>query len=62
VCQATLAHALAHADVVLALDWIDPAGTLAACRAGMARLINVSMDYAVPSGAADFQQLPRACA
>ncbi|MHB8619946.1 MAG: hypothetical protein ACYDAG_10290, partial [Chloroflexota bacterium] len=67
---------LGEADVVLALDHVDPAGTLRAAHRGAgdarqggasdlsaqrARLINVSLDeLAVRSWTTDFQELPPA--
>jgi thiamine pyrophosphate-dependent acetolactate synthase large subunit-like protein len=56
-----VAHTLRDADLVLALDWIDPGGTLLGGGAQSAKLINVSMeDYAVRSWAADYQRVPPA--
>lgn len=60
------AHAtLREADVVLALERIDPAGTLRAALpapdAPWPRLVNVSLEpFAVRSWAADYQELPPA--
>jgi thiamine pyrophosphate-dependent acetolactate synthase large subunit-like protein len=59
--DAAFHDALARADVVLALDWIDPAGSLGAAGARSPQVINVSMeDYAVRSWAADYQRVLRA--
>ncbi len=53
--------ALATADVILSLDWIDLAGTLKAAKApgGNAKVINVSIDYQIHNGwSMDHQGLP----
>jgi thiamine pyrophosphate-dependent acetolactate synthase large subunit-like protein len=56
------ASVLRQADVVLSLDWIDPAGTLRGDGPGAGsspKLISVSLDdYALRSWAADQQELP----
>jgi thiamine pyrophosphate-dependent acetolactate synthase large subunit-like protein len=52
------AQALAAADVVLSLDWVDLAGTLRAGGA-TAKIISVSMDHQVHNGwSMDYQGLP----
>jgi len=53
-------QALAAADVVLSLDWVDLAGTLRSANA-TAKVINVSLDYQVHNGwSMDHQGLPPA--
>ncbi len=56
------ARAIAEADVILSLDWVDLAGTLrAACAGGMsaARVIQVSLDHTLHNGwSMDHQGLP----
>jgi len=44
------AQAIRDADVILALDWIDLAGTLRQAGAVTARIINVSMDHQLHNG------------
>jgi thiamine pyrophosphate-dependent acetolactate synthase large subunit-like protein len=53
--------ALAKADLILSLDWVDLAGTLKAAKApgGNAKVINVSIDYQIHNGwSMDHQGLP----
>jgi thiamine pyrophosphate-dependent acetolactate synthase large subunit-like protein len=53
-------RALAAADVVLSLDWVDLAGTLRGANA-TAKVINVSLDHEVHNGwSMDYQGLPPA--
>ena len=54
------AKAVAAADVILSLDWVDLAGTLKACgAASSARVIQVSLDHAIHNGwSMDHQGLP----
>ncbi len=56
------ARAIAEADVILSLDWVDLAGTLhAACAGAMpaAKVIQVSLDYTLHNGwSMDHQGLP----
>ena len=53
-------HALAAADVVLSLDWVDLAGTLRSAGA-TAKIVNVSLDHQVHNGwSMDYQGLPPA--
>ena len=53
------AEAVREADVVLAIDKIDPAGALRERNGAPVRLINVSLEpYAARSWAADYQELP----
>ena len=58
------AQAIAAADVILSLDWVDLAGTLkAACGtvAPAAKVINVSLDHQMHNGwSMDHQALPPA--
>ena len=54
-------QAIAEADVVLSLDWVDLAGTLRTACGGVpaARVIQVSLDHALHNGwSADHQGLP----
>ena len=52
------AQAIAQADAILSLDWVDLAGTLHAC-AATARIIQVSLDHALHNGwSMDHQGLP----
>ncbi len=52
-------QALAGADVVLSLDWVDLAGTLRSAGA-TAKVINVSLDHQVHNGwSMDYQGLPQ---
>src|SRR6185295_6617909 len=53
--------ALAKADVILSLDWVDLAGTLKAAKAPAdgAKVIQVSIDYQIHNGwSMDHQGLP----
>jgi thiamine pyrophosphate-dependent acetolactate synthase large subunit-like protein len=51
-------EALAQADVILSLDWVDPAGTLKAAKTS-AKVIQVSIDHHVHNGwSMDYQGLP----
>ena len=51
-------EAVRAADVVLSLDWVDPAGTLAASKTE-ARIIQVSLDQHLHNGwSMDYQALP----
>ena len=51
--------AIREADVVLSLDWVDLAGTLAAAGGAGARVIQVSQDHVLHNGwSADHQGLP----
>ncbi|MGE3146443.1 MAG: thiamine pyrophosphate-dependent enzyme, partial [Pseudorhodoplanes sp.] len=51
-------EAVRAADVVLSLDWVDPAGTLAASKTA-ARVIQVSLDQHLHNGwSMDYQALP----
>ena len=54
------AEAVAAADVILSLDWVDLAGTLKACGATKtAKVIQVSLDQAIHNGwSMDHQGLP----
>ena len=53
------AAALREADAVLCLDWIDPAGTLAAAQAQPATIIQASLDQYLHNGwSMDHQALP----
>jgi thiamine pyrophosphate-dependent acetolactate synthase large subunit-like protein len=55
------AHALAEADVILSLDWVDLAGTLRTACGGepAARVIHVSLDHVVHNGwSMDHQGFP----
>ncbi len=54
------AKAVAAADVILSLDWVDLAGTLKACGAAKtAKVIQVSLDQAIHNGwSMDHQGLP----
>ncbi len=53
-------RALAAADVVLSLDWVDLAGTLRSAGA-TAKVVNVSLDHQVHNGwSMDYQGLPPA--
>ncbi len=54
------AKAVAGADVILSLDWVDLAGTLKACGAASgAKVIQVSLDHAMHNGwSMDHQGLP----
>jgi thiamine pyrophosphate-dependent acetolactate synthase large subunit-like protein len=57
---AEAARALAAADVVLSLDWVDLAGTLRSAGA-TAKIVNVSLDHQVHNGwSMDYQGLPPA--
>ena len=50
--------ALAQADVVLSLDWVDPAGTLKVAKAS-GKVIQVSIDHHLHNGwSMDYQGLP----
>lgn len=52
---------IAHADVILSLDWVDLAGTLATACGGepRARVIQVSLDHQLHNGwSMDYQGLP----
>ena len=53
-------QAIAEADVILSLDWVDLAGTLQACDgAPAAQVIQVSLDHALHNGwSMDHQGLP----
>ena len=52
------AKALAEADVVLSLDWVDLAGALSTAGASASKIIQVSLDYNVHNGwSADHQGL-----
>jgi thiamine pyrophosphate-dependent acetolactate synthase large subunit-like protein len=56
-----LTAALAEADVILSLDWVDLGGTLRACPGGMpeAKVIQVSLDHHLHNGwSMDHQALP----
>ena len=56
-----LAAAIARADVILSLDWVDLAGTLQAACGGeaCARIIQVSLDHVLHGGwSMDYQGLP----
>ena len=54
-------QALAAADVVLSLDWVDLAGTLRSAGVTSAKIINVSLDHQVHNGwSMDHQGLPPA--
>jgi thiamine pyrophosphate-dependent acetolactate synthase large subunit-like protein len=49
---------LAQADVILSLDWVDPAGTLKAAKAS-GKVIQVSIDHHLHNGwSMDYQGLP----
>lgn len=54
------AKAVAEADVILSLDWVDLAGTLQSCGAAAgAKVIQVSLDHALHNGwSMDHQGLP----
>jgi thiamine pyrophosphate-dependent acetolactate synthase large subunit-like protein len=51
-------QALAEADVILSLDWVDLAGTLRASASGRAKVIQVTLDHTVHNGwSMDYQGL-----
>ena len=56
-----LTAALAEADVILSLDWVDLGGTLRACPGGMpeGKVIQVSLDHHLHNGwSMDHQAFP----
>jgi thiamine pyrophosphate-dependent acetolactate synthase large subunit-like protein len=56
------AQVLGAADLVVSLDWVDPAGTLAqAPGAGEARIVQVSMDHHLHKAETLDHQAPLAC-
>src|SRR6185312_8810916 len=54
-----MADAIRSADVILSLDWLDPAGTLKAAGGTSAKVIQVSVDHHLHNGwSMDYQGLP----
>ncbi|MBV9348391.1 MAG: thiamine pyrophosphate-binding protein [Pseudolabrys sp.] len=52
-------EAIKQADVIVSLDWVDPAGTLRQAGAEQPKLIQVSMDHQLHNGwSLDYQGLP----
>jgi thiamine pyrophosphate-dependent acetolactate synthase large subunit-like protein len=61
ILQADAAAAIAAADVIVSLDWVDLAGTLKAACGGepVARVVHVSLDHVLHNGwSMDHQGLP----
>ncbi|HET7850890.1 MAG TPA: thiamine pyrophosphate-binding protein [Pseudolabrys sp.] len=53
------AEAIRSADVILSLDWLDPAGTFKAVGNVTAKIVQVSVDYRLHNGwSMDYQGLP----
>src|SRR5690348_15599520 len=54
-----MADAIRNADVILSLDWLDPAGTFKAAGGTAAKVIQVSIDHHLHNGwSMDYQGLP----
>ena len=54
-----MADAIRSADVILSLDWLDPAGTFKAAGGTSAKVIQVSVDHHLHNGwSMDYQGLP----
>jgi len=57
--DAAAADAIRNADVILSLDWLDPAGTFKNAGGAKAKVIQVSVDHHLHNGwSMDYQALP----
>src|SRR5581483_8892371 len=57
--SAGMADAIRAADVILSLDWLDPAGTFKAAGCTAGKVIQVSVDHHLHNGwSMDYQGLP----